>query len=324
MTEFISADLVHIKELSLYGISRAAVAIGVFDGVHLGHQKLLTELLTISSELNAEPVVMTFFPHPRSILTEHPPRLLYPKEEKIRLLHSYGVKAVVTVHFTGQFSRLSPDEFLEQSVFAGPVPIAGICVGRHWKFGARAAGNADFLEWTAQRMNFRFSAVDELCMKDGQAVSSTAIRNAIASGELGKAENMLGRRYSLFGTVIPGYRNAGKELDAPTANLQMQEGVLPPNGVYAGVAHLPAGERCAAAVNIGTSPTFREQYGRIDPRVEVHLLDFHGDLYGQKIKLELAGFVREEKQFPDVRALKEQIARDIGDIRKIVKRPERS
>ena len=315
MPEVIPIDLEHIKDLSRWGIQRAAVAIGVFDGVHRGHQKLLTELFSISAELDCSPVVMTFFPHPRSLLTENPPNLLYSCDEKIRLLHRYGIRAVVTVKFTRQFASLTPEKFLEESAFTGDVPVLAICVGKNWRFGAKAAGNAEFLERMAAKNNFRFRAVDELCLETGQTVSSTAIREAVSSGRLDQAEWMLGRRYSLFGTVVHGYHNAGEKLNAPTANLQISDGVLPPCGVYAGIAHLSDHEHFPAAVNIGIAPTFAEQYGKIEPRIEVHLLEgFNGSLYGRKMELELAGFVRPERKFPDISALKRQITNDIEQI----------
>ena len=321
MTDFVPSNLHHIKELAECGISRAAVAIGVFDGVHRGHQKLLTELLTVSSQLSAEPVVMTFYPHPRSVLSKNPPTLLYPPEEKVRLLCRYGVKAVITVNFTRQFAALTPERFLEESLFAGTVPIPAICVGRHWRFGAKAAGDAAFLERTAAEKHFRFIAVDELCLDDGRIVSSTAIREAVGAGELGRAAQMLGRRYSLSGTVEHGYRNAAEKLQTPTANLRFRDGVLPPCGVYAAIAHLSDHEHFAAAVNIGTAPTFREEYGDIAPRVEVHLLDgFQGDLYGREMRLELAGFIRSERKFPDIPSLKKQITEDITQIRRMLER----
>jgi len=319
--DFTPADLSHIQELTHCGITRAAVAIGVFDGVHRGHQKLLTELLSVASELNADPVVMTFFPHPRSILSKNPPNLLYPPEEKIRLLHDYGIKAVVTVNFTRQFSQLTPDQFLKQSVFAGTVPVPAVCVGKHWRFGAGAAGNAEYLERVAAEKHFRFRAVDELCMEDGQVVSSTAIREAVSAGRLDRAEQMLGRRYTLSGTIISGYQNAREKLHTPTANLQIEYGILPPCGVYAARAYLSEREHFAAAVNIGVSPTFQEEYGEIPPRVEIHLLDgFQGDLYGRKMQLELAGFIRKEIRFPDIPSLKKQIGCDIEKIKHILGR----
>ena len=321
MTDLFPSGLHHIKDLASSGITRAAVAIGVFDGVHRGHQKLLTELLTVASQLDAEPIVMTFYPHPRSVLSKNPPTLLYPPEEKVRLLRRYGVKAVITVKFTRQFAALTPERFLEESVFAGTVPIPAVCVGKHWRFGAKAAGDAAFLERTAADRHFRFIAVDELCMDDGQIVSSTAIREAVRTGELDKAVRMLGRRYSLSGTVEHGYCNAAEKLQTPTANLQIRDGVLPPCGVYAAIAHLSDDEHFAAAVNIGTAPTFREEYGDIAPRVEVHLLNgFQGDLYGRAMRLELAGFVRKERKFPDIPSLKKQINTDIEQIRRMLER----
>ncbi|MBQ9336388.1 MAG: riboflavin biosynthesis protein RibF [Lentisphaeria bacterium] len=321
MPDAIPTDLKQIADLAAYGIGRAVIAIGVFDGVHRGHRKLLTELLTVSAELDCTPVVMTFFPHPRSLLTECPPELLYSPDEKIRLLREQGVKAVVTVPFTREFAALPPGDFLAQSVFDGQVDVRGICVGRHWRFGAKAAGNAEFLADLAVRKKFRFSAVDELCLSDGQVVSSSAIREAIRHGDLPRAEQMLGRRYSLSGKVSHGYRQAGKRLDTPTANLEIEFGVLPPYGVYAGRAQLPDGRRFPAAVNIGVSPTFREQYGEIGPRVEVHLLEgFDEDIYGREIRLELAGSVRPERTFPDAAALKRQISDDIIRIKEILER----
>ena len=321
MTDAIPDGLKQIADLAGYGIERAVIAVGVFDGVHRGHQKLLTELLTVSAQLDCVPAVMTFFPHPRSLLTDCPPELLYSPDEKIRLLRSYGVKAVVTVPFTRGFAALPPGDFLAKSVFDGHVDVRGICVGRHWRFGAKAAGNAEFLADLAARKNFRFSAVDELCLSDGQVVSSSAIRESIRHGDLQRAELMLGRRYSLSGKVLHGFRQAGKRLDAPTANLEIGFGVLPPFGVYAGRAGLPDGRQLPAAVNIGVSPTFREQYGEIGPRVEVHLLEgFNEDIYGHYIHLELAGFVRPERTFPDADALRRQITDDISKIKGILER----
>ncbi len=321
MTDAIPDDLKQIADLAACGIDRAVIAIGVFDGVHRGHQKLLTELLTVSAELDCIPVVMTFFPHPRSLLTDCPPELLYSPDEKIRLLRSYGVKAVVTVPFTRQFAALPPGDFLARSVFDGKVDVRGICVGRHWRFGAKAAGNAEFLADLAARKKFRFSAVDELCLNDGQVVSSSAIRESIRHGDLPRAELMLGRRYTLSGKVIHGFRQAEKRLGAPTANLDIGFGVLPPFGVYAGRAGLPDGRRLPAAVNIGVSPTFRTQYGNIAPRVEVHLLEgFDENIYDREIRLELTGFVRSERTFPDADALKRQITDDISQIKGILER----
>lgn len=314
MTEFYPTDFKSIGELSPCGISSAVVAIGVFDGVHRGHQRLLTELLSMAKALSADPVVMTFFPHPRQLLTANPPPLLLPPEEKIRLLYRFGAKAVVTVDFTREFASLSPTEFLNRCLFSGPVAIRGICVGRKWRFGAHAGGDSRFLEHKAETRGFRFAAVDELCTEQGTVISSTAIRAAVSKGNLREAEEMLGRRYSLFGTVEKGYKVASGKLGSPTANLKIRDGVLPLLGVYAAFVHLN-GRRFPAAVNIGTSPTFRNQYGDIAPRIEIHILEgFKADLYGLSLELELVEFIRPEQEFANPEELKQQIARDVGQI----------
>lgn len=320
MRKFIPSDFKSIGELSVCGITSAVVAVGVFDGLHKGHRKLLTELLDLSRQTGAEPVVMTFFPHPRQLLTDHPPKLLYPPSEKVRLLYQFGAKAVVTVDFTKEFALLSPAEFLRQSVFAGPVEIKGLCVGKHWRFGAKAAGDTDFLQRSANERGFLFSAVDELCMENGQVVSSTSIRESIGKGELEKAAQMLGRNYSLFGKVEHGYQVATEKLSTPTANLKITDGVLPPFGVYAAYVHLDE-QRFPAAVNIGVSPTFRAQYGEIQPRVEIHILNgFKESIYDRELELEMVGFVRPERTFGSPEELKKQIREDIICINRFLER----
>ena len=151
-------------------------------------------------------------------------------------------------------------------------------------------------------------------------ISSTAIRKALAEGNLDLAAFMLGRNYSLFGTVEEGYHNATRKLDSPTANLHMMAGILPPNGVYAGFAHVD-GMRYPAAMNLGVSPTFRAEYGRIDRRLELHLLDgFRGSLYGKYLQAELVSFLRPERRFANPEELKKQIQNDIEEINRILER----
>lgn len=322
MAEDRKANYQSVGELAAEGIKRAVIAIGVFDGVHCGHRKLLAELLRMSNKLQASPVVMTFSPHPRALLNSVPPVLLYPPEEKLRFLYQAGAERVVTLNFTKALSQLSPAEFLQQKVFCGPVEVLGICVGKHWRFGAKGAGNSNYLEEDAKQHQYLFSAVDELCLEDGTTVSSTLIRFKIGTGDLVSAEKMLGRRYSLFGEVVHGYEIARNKLAAPTANLKISDGVLPAFGVYAARVKLDHGtEMFPAAVNIGNSPTFRREYGEIEPRIEVHLLgNFNGDLYGRFMEVELAGHVRAEKKFDSPEELKQQINRDIQTIYTMLER----
>lgn len=323
MIQFIPSDFSAVSELADASIRDVVLAVGVFDGVHLGHRKLLRELLRLAGELNAFPVVMTFSPHPRTLFRpEDPVKLLYPEEERSRLLCEAGAKAVVTIPFTREFALLEPEQFLERTVFSGPVRVKGICVGKHWRFGKNASGDCSYLEKTAREKGFVFSAVDELCTENNRTVSSTLIREAVASGDLRKASEMLGRTYSLYGEVVKGYQVASADLSAPTANLQIRSGVLPPFGVYAARAQL-SGEtgEYPAAVNIGVSPTFRERYGKIAPRIEVHLLnDFHKNIYTQSMRLSLEGFIRPERTFSGPEELKEQIRQDIAAIHALLER----
>ena len=172
-----------LRDLSRYGITKAAAAIGVFDGVHRGHQKVLATLREIAQRTNSTPVVITFHPHPRSVLTPGAaPSLLYPQEEKLRLLRLYGAEAVVVIPFTQEFAALSPDQFLDQSLHSGTVKLTGVCVGRAWRFGAKAAGSYVDLERRAKLDRFVFSPVDEVTFGDG-VVSSTEIRKAVAGGD---------------------------------------------------------------------------------------------------------------------------------------------
>jgi riboflavin kinase/FMN adenylyltransferase len=309
MTESKRTDVSSFDALGAHGLKEVAVAVGVFDGVHLGHQKLLEELKTLAGRLSAHPVAVTFHPHPRELLRpEAPPALLLPPSIKTRLLHEYGAEAVVTIPFTPEFAALSPPEFLYDCLSSSRVELKGRCVGARWRFGSGGTGNAEFLKERAKAGNFEFVSVEELSI-GGMPVSSTNIRRALASGDLKKAKAMLGRNYSLYGKVEHGRQVASSILNKPTANLKFKNGVLPPCGVYAGWAHFD-GQRKAAAIAVGSSPTFKSQFGS-ETRVEVHLIDFSGDLYGKELEAEFAAYIREERCFSSVEALKKQIGEDV-------------
>lgn len=302
--------------LAEHGIDRTVIAIGVFDGVHLGHRRLLTTLLKMAERHDAVPAAFTFFPHPRALLfPDKAPTLLTTPEKKNDLLAAAGVRAIITVPFTREFASLEPEDFIRDTLISSRVRLNGICVGSSWRFGAQGRGNVENLRRFADRGHFDFEAVDELVL-DGEAVSSTSIRRAIAAGRLEHAARLLGRPYSLIGKVVPGYHQAGDALRFPTANLEINCGVLPPYGVYAARVKYE-GKEAAGAVNIGMSPTFN--YSDLKhPRIEVHILDFHGNLYGQNIEVELLQYLREERGFPDTESLRRQIADDVSRIRALV------
>ena len=302
------------KERMFHGKCRTAVGIGVFDGVHRGHRLVLDAVLELAEKFQALPVAVTFSPHPREVLSPgQPPGLLIPLEERIRLLRRYGMKEVTVIPFTRAFAALPPAEFLTE--LAGSMgELVGICVGANWRFGVRASGGREDLRTFAETRKIACRPVPELEL-NGMTVSSTAIRRAVAAGRLAEAEEMLGRPYRLFGTVVHGFRAATGDLACPTANLLPDQGILPPDGVYAARAFTPDGACRMAAVNLGISPTYRRPKG--ERRLEVHLLDYSGDLYGQPLGLEFVRCLRPERAFPDTEALKEQIAQDIEQIRKL-------
>ncbi len=310
-------NVTSLDALAEHGINRVVIAAGVFDGVHLGHRKLFDELLKMSVRENAVPVAFTFYPHPRTILNpQKAPELLVSPRKKVALLAELGVKAAVTIPFTRSFAEQEPDDFIRDTLIAGRVELCGICVGTDWRFGKNGSGTVEHLRKFAEAGHFAFVSVDELYI-DGQLVSSTAIRRAISSGRLGDAAMMLGRNYTLSGAVGHGHHIATDKLSKPTANLQISYGVLPPFGVYA-VKVRHEGREYPGAVNIGLSPTFEYDDVR-SARIEVHILDYTGNLYGQSLEIEFLDYLREERNFPSPEALKQQIEKDIQIIRQLFK-----
>ena len=307
-----------LEELADYNITRVFLAIGVFDGVHRGHQKLLTELVSAAAEIDAVPVVMTFYPHPRQILHsgQQHPVLLLPPERKVQLLHQYGARAVITLHFDSVLAALDPDDFLNQCLGCEEVELAGICVGSNWRFGAKGKGDAALLEKYAANGHFSFRAVSELTLDSNIVVSSTAIRRAVSAGLLDKAAAMLGRRYRLCGNIGTGHGVAGTELAHPTANLKVEHGVLPPAGVYAARAYI-GGKMFKAAVDIGISPTYDRKEDR-NGRIEAHLLDFNESVRGRYLEIEPVKWLREERCFATPDQLKEQIYTDVKLVNQIL------
>jgi len=294
---------------------RIALGIGVFDGVHRGHRKLLTELSVISDRTGAKPVALTFSPHPRAVLCpESAPLLLYSLEDRVRMLQEAGAAAVEILPFSRAFSQMPSEKFLEELVSNPAVTVTGFCVGAPWRFGKEGAGTADFVREFAKKTGRKFTAVEQLKL-NGEIVSSSAIRRAIATGMLNKAELMLGRRYSLAGKVTFGHHAATERLECPTANLEIDSGILMPDGVYAAIAELPPAKHYPCAVNIGFGPTFGWKDRR--RRIEAHLFDFSGSLYGEHMKLEFLSYLRNEKSFSSVEKLRAQIEHDIAVIRNL-------
>ncbi|MDD3887066.1 MAG: riboflavin biosynthesis protein RibF [Victivallaceae bacterium] len=294
---------------------RIVAAVGVFDGVHLGHRRIVDAASKLAAETGAVPVALTFDPHPREVVDPaNAPRLLLPLPERVRLLLASGVAEVRVARFNAAFAALSPQEFLERLWRGAGSQVCGLAVGENWRFGARGAGDCALLKQECAAHGAAFAACPLLQTAAGP-VSSSAIRSATANGELDAARAMQGRPVALYGSVTGGHRAAGSVLKHPTANLKVEFGVLPPDGVYAAAAVLPGGERFAAAVNIGFAPTFGWQ--ERERRVEAHLLDFDGDLYDTPLKLELFKFLRAERAFASPEELRTAIGHDTVEVKAV-------
>jgi len=281
------------------------LAIGMFDGVHRGHQALIASLLAEAGKIGGDPVVVTFDPHPVKVLRPGSrPHLLSSFRHKLWLLGRYGVPAVLCIPFTVEFAQMPPGDFIGRMASACGT-LALVAVGHRWEFGHRRSGNVALLENLGEQMGF---AVMELppVTEDGDLVSSTRIRQAVRDGNLAQAELLLGRRFSLFGKVERG-DGLGRQLGFPTANIQVEGEMLPPFGVYAAAA-IVGDRRWPSALNIGVRPTVSGE----GLRVEAHLIGFSGDLYGHDLEVELISAIRPERKFPSQEALARQIGDDIA------------
>ncbi len=305
--------IIHGDSLAALGLGPLAVALGVFDGVHRGHQRLLDALAGLAKQTNATPVALTFDPHPRSVLhPDEPTRLLLPPRVRAEFLLHYGARKVLVYPFTPAFSACTAESFLD-TLFAS-AEITGICVGANWRFGAKGAGNAAMLKSYTAKHGARTIPVPEVEYQK-EPISSSRIRRLVAAGRLDDAAELLGRPYRLYGTVEHGKNFAGPGLGCPTANLALEHGILPPDGVYAARVFLPDAREYPAAVNLGFSPTF--QWAGVGRRLELHLLDYSGDLYGKELSVELIAHLRPECVFSGPAELTRQIEIDIRNIRNL-------
>ncbi len=286
------------------------LAIGVFDGVHLGHRAVIQRALADARQMGGTAIVVTFDPHPIKVLRpEQAPRLLSSTPHKIRLIHELGAHCLLIIPFDQTFAALPPEQFIRELARACQ-PLREICVGHQWSFGKGRAGNLELLEKLGAQLGFEEVGVEAVQI-DGQIVSSTLIRQAIETGDLATATKLLGRPFTLLGTVVKGDQ-LGRTLGFPTANLTAHNEQFPPNGVYA-VTVGRGDQQHAGVVNIGVRPTIAHATG--ERVLEVHLLDFDGDLYGEDLELTFHQFLRPEIKFANLEALREQIVCDIAAAR---------
>lgn len=285
-------------------------AIGVFDGVHLGHQAVISTSAEHARTAHGTPVVVTFDPHPAKVLRPHDaPHLLTATQHKIALIRALGVEHLLIIHFDEAFAATPPEDFVEQLVRSSR-PLRQICVGHEWSFGKGRAGNLGLLTKLGARDGFDVIGIAPVKVK-GEVVSSTEIRRAVEAGDFARATAMLGREYTILGTVKPGAK-LGRTLGFPTANLSAHSEQFPPNGVYVAEARL-AGAVLRGVANLGYRPTVSE--GAPVRLLELHLFDLDREIYGEDVEVRFLRYLRPEVKFENLVALKEQIARDVEQAR---------
>lgn len=289
------------------------LAIGVFDGVHLGHRAVIERALADARAAGGSAVVITFDPHPARVLRpESAPRLLTATKHKLDLIAALGVECALMVPFTPEVAATPPEDFVRQ-LFACCKPLREICVGHDWSFGRDRSGDLALLRRMGDDLGFDEFGVPAVRV-DGEIVSSTLIRAAVECGDFAKAERLLGRPYAVLGTVVKG-DGLGRQLGYPTANLSAHNEQFPPDGVYA-VEALVGKRGYAGMVNIGVRPTISTASG--DRVLELHIFDFSGNLYGKEVEVFFHKFLRHEQKFSGIEELLRHIAGDAEQARTLL------
>jgi riboflavin kinase/FMN adenylyltransferase len=291
---------------NLPNIPNPVVTSGTFDGVHLGHQKILIQIKESARQLKGETVLITFWPHPRLVLypEQHNLRLLSTFEEKTKLLEQFGVDHLITIPFTHEFSQMSSREFIEK-VLVQKIKTKKLIIGYDHRFGKNREGSFEYLQANSAEFGFEMEEISRQEVDD-IGVSSTKIRKALEEGDLETAKGYLGRPYELTGIVVRG-KQIGRSIGFPTANIQIQTDykLIPKEGVYAVEAEID-NISYRAMLNIGMRPTVDGN----QQTIEANLFDFEGDLYGKQLTIKLKHFLREEQKFENIEALKAQLICD--------------
>jgi len=298
--------------------ARIALAFGVFDGVHRGHQRLFQELQRLAVEYSARTAALFFNPFPKAVLfPERAPGMLCSLEEKIALLQQAGVQEQICFPFDWAIAALTPEEFLERHIF-GCYDLAAFCVGSEWRFGRGNCGDTELLQRLAAARGIPTSVVAPLWY-EGAPVSSTRIREALAAGQLSEAAQMLGRPYSITGKISHGLGLAGERLRCPTANIANPQQQLPPFGVYvAWICLRPENTIYPGIVYIGDAPTIRA--GHAEVVLELHLFSFSENLYGRTVSVQPLEFLRPSLKFASPDELARQISCDLERAQKVIAR----
>lgn len=286
---------------------KSVITVGTFDGVHLGHKEILKVLNSVKHNKGLRSVVVTFEPHPQIVLKNKDKdiKILSTTEEKLEIFDTYGIDLVYIINFTKEFSLTSAEDFYK-SYLIDSIGISDLVLGYDHMFGKNREGNFDLLSEISGKFQFNVDKVNEFTL-NGEHISSTVIRKLLLSGEIEKANEMLGREYELSGTVIEGFKK-GRELGYPTANIKpnSEYKLLPKNGIYAVKVEVE-GESLSGMMSIGKNPTFSDSE---DIKIEVNIFNFDRDIYGKKIKINFISYIREEKKFETLDELVSAMKKD--------------
>ena len=304
-------EIIRVREKIYQNFNAPSVALGNFDGVHLGHQQILARTIETAHSKGRDAVVYTFDPHPRLVLNLVPeiPRITTPRE-RADLLEHLGVDVLILAEFTREFAMQTPEEFV-QNVLAEELGTRNLFIGENYRFGKGRSGTPQTLRKMAPELGFIVHVVPPVRVDDA-VVSSSRIRDHLIHGEIRRANVLLGREFTIEGRVIHGHHR-GKAIGFPTANIKPEVKLHPPEGVYAVYCRTDSGIH-PGVMNIGSNPTFKDR--RVS--YEVYVLDFEGDLYGQNIRVYLVAKLRPEMTFSGVEELKAQIRRDVNQGREIL------
>lgn len=293
-------------------IKSSIVTIGNFDGVHIGHQKVLNAVRKRAKKLKLPSILYTFEPHPVKVIAPHKSLLLLTTpEEKIELIKAFGMDYLILARFTKEFASQHPKKFVED-VLVRQLKAKEVWVGHDYAFGKGKKGTIKYLKGLGKKYGFKVYIISA-CKRTGIIVSSSKIREYVKDGRVREAAKFLGRPYSISGKVVKG-RNIGRHLGFPTANIEIHNELIPKDGIYA--ARVLLGNKIyKGAANIGFAPTFHTK----KRSVEVHIIGFNGNIYGKKVKMEFIERLRGEKTFKSAKELATQIKKDVEEVKKILK-----
>lgn len=299
----------------LKSVKNPILTLGNFDGIHVGHRRIISRVVAKAEKESVPSVVYTFEPHPLKVVAPHrSPPILLDMEDKRGLIKELGIDYLVLAEFTKEFAATHPRRFVED-VLVKALRVREVWVGHDFSFGRGRAGTVEYLRELGGELGFKVRVMPAY-RKGGRIVSSSLIRELVKAGEVRKAASLLGKDYRIKGRVVKGAA-VGREIGFPTANLRVSSELVPKNGVYAAYASV-GGVRRPAVLNIGTAPTF----GGRDKAVEVHILGFRGDLYGRKMEVSFVRRLRDERTFKTRAALIRRIRKDAERARELLKERE--